>query len=231
MRAHQEIKKQATEVKFVAPPPPPPPPPVATAVPRTEKRQQPKKEFIKKPDTIVESKEPPKEDTTAKGGDAEETKPSTCGGPGQPVCCGGPGDPPCRHCGGPGEPACCGGPGEPACAPAKAAVCGDPGMPPCPPTTTAIPFGAGMVRPTLTAGEEQPQLSREALEAKVEGLVIAKCTITTEGTVTNCKLIKTLPFMDEAIKNNLMARKYTPVMFQGHPVSVEYTFTFRIVQK
>ena len=230
VRAHQAIKKQATEVKFVAPPPPPPPPPVATAVQRTEKRQQAKKEFVKKENTIVDSKEAPKEDNNAKGGgEGGDTKPSSCGGPGQPVCCGGPGDPPCRHCGGAGEPACCGGPGEPACAPVKAPVCGDPGQPPC--GNSTIPFGQGMVRPSLLAGEEQPALSREALVAKVEGLVIAKCTITTEGAVKDCKLIKTLPYMDEAIKANLMARKYTPVMFQGKPVSVEYTFTFRIVQK
>ena len=230
VRAHQAIKKQATEVKFVAPPPPPPPPPVATAIPRTAERKQPKKEFIKKPDTIVDSKEPPKEDNSPKTGNGDDSKP-TCGVPGLPACCGGPGEPPCRHCGGAGEPACCGGPGEPACAPVKGPVCGEPGQAPCPGQTTFIPFGQGMVRPTMTAGEEQPQLSREALVAKVEGLIIAKCTITKEGSVTDCKLIKTLPYMDQAIISNLTARKYTPVMFQGQPVSVEYTFTFRIKQQ
>ncbi|WP_394842579.1 energy transducer TonB [Pendulispora brunnea] len=226
MRAHQQIKKQATEVKFVAPPPPPPPPPVATAVPRTAERPKAKKEFVKKENTIVDSKEAPKEDNTAKGG--SESVEATCGVPGKPACCGGPGEPPCRHCGGAGEPACCGGPGEPACAPVKAAVCGDPGMPPCPPQTTVIPFGPGMAKPTMLAGTEQPTLPREALVAKVEGLILVKCTLTKEGTVEDCKFIKSLPYTEEAILANLKARKYTPVMFQGQPQAVTYTFTFRI---
>ncbi|WP_394832021.1 energy transducer TonB [Pendulispora rubella] len=227
VRAHQQIKKQATEVKFVAPPPPPPPPPVATAVPRTAERPKAKKEFVKKENTIVDSKEAPKEDTSAKSGSGESVE-ATCGVPGKPACCGGPGEPPCRHCGGAGEPACCGGPGEPACAPVKAAVCGDPGMPPCPPQTTVIPFGPGMAKPSLLAGTEQPTLPREALVAKVEGLILVKCTLTKEGTVEDCKFIKSLPYTEEAILANLKGRKYTPVMFQGQAQAVTYTFTFRI---
>jgi len=87
-----------------------------------------------------------------------------------------------------------------------------------------------MARPRLLSGEERPQPSREALLAKVEGTALATCTITASGSVMNCRMVKSLPFMDEVILSNLEARKYTPVLYQGQPVAVKYLFTFRFVQ-
>jgi protein TonB len=95
-----------------------------------------------------------------------------------------------------------------------------------PPTNITIPFGEGMTPPSMVGGAA-PQYTREALEAKVEGKVIARCTITITGTLTDCKIIKGLPFMDQAVLAALAGQKYTPVMYQGHPQSVFYTLTFR----
>ncbi|WP_394830632.1 energy transducer TonB [Pendulispora rubella] len=127
------------------------------------------------------------------------TGPSTCGGLGQPPC---------------GTAPPCGGPGQP-CAPEGG--------------ETVLPFIPGMVRPTLLSGDEVPTPPREAITAKVEGLVLASCTITATGSVTHCRILKGLPYMDDVILSNLQARKYTPIMYQGRPVSVEYKFPFRIV--
>jgi protein TonB len=95
------------------------------------------------------------------------------------------------------------------------------------PTNVTIPFGEGMTRPSLTGGPAQPPYTREAMEAKVEGKVIARCTITVSGTLTDCRIIKSLPFLDQAVLGTLAAQHYTPVMFQGHPQSVFYTLTFQ----
>jgi len=194
---------------------PPPPPLQARTLPAPNHEQTHRVE--KKPNTIVEpdQKTPPREENppptqgsaSAEPGpgagtgasDGTGTGPSTCGGIGQPPC---------------GTAPPCGGPGQP-CAPEGG--------------ETVLPFIPGMVRPTLLAGDEVPTPPREAVMAKVEGMVIASCTITTTGSVTHCRIVKGLPFMDDAILSNLQGRKYSPIMYQGRPVSVEYKFPFRIV--
>lgn len=90
-----------------------------------------------------------------------------------------------------------------------------------------LPFGAGMTLPELLNGAPL-QYTREALEARVSGTVIARCTITREGTVDNCRIIKGLPYMDDAVIDALTTRRYRPVHFQGRPVSVSYTFNVKL---
>ena len=58
--------------------------------------------------------------------------------------------------------------------------------------------------------------------------VIARCTITQEGEVERCRIIKGLPHMDEAVLEALTSRHYRPVSFQGRPVSASYTFQVKL---
>jgi protein TonB len=76
--------------------------------------------------------------------------------------------------------------------------------------TGLLPFGEGMTR-----------------AAEVEGVMIVKCTITAEGSVTSCQIIKPLPHMESQVLNWLAGAKYSPVTFQGHPQPVSYVFTYR----
>jgi protein TonB len=98
--------------------------------------------------------------------------------------------------------------------------------PQAPPLAT-VPFGEGMTRPRLIAGEAEPTYTREALAAKVEGTVMVRCTLTVDGTLTGCRILKGLPFLEGAVTSTLARQRYTPVMFQGRPQSVYYTLTFR----
>jgi protein TonB len=84
-----------------------------------------------------------------------------------------------------------------------------------------------MTPPQLLSGA-QLQYTREALEARVSGTAIARCTITREGDVENCRIIRGLPHMDAAVLDALTNRHYRPVSFQGQPVSVSYTFHVRL---
>lgn len=68
----------------------------------------------------------------------------------------------------------------------------------------------------------------EALKARVRGLVIARCTLTREGRVEDCRIIKGLPHMDEAVVQALQSRRYRPVTFRGKPVTVKYTFHMKL---
>jgi protein TonB len=90
-----------------------------------------------------------------------------------------------------------------------------------------LPFGSGMSPPEMLSGETI-QYTREALEARVSGLIIARCTITREGEVEDCRVIKGLPYMDATVVQALTTRRYRPVHFQGRPVSVSYTFNVKL---
>ncbi len=96
--------------------------------------------------------------------------------------------------------------------------------------TGTVAFGEGMTRPVLQSGPggtNAPQYTREAREAGSEGLMIVKCTITVEGTVTNCQIIKPVPHMEAAVLQWLAGAKYSPVTFQGRPQQVSYVFNYR----
>ncbi len=90
-----------------------------------------------------------------------------------------------------------------------------------------VSFGEGMVAPRLLSGQEI-QYTREAREARVQGMMIARCTVTREGEIRDCHVIKSLPLMTETVLAALQTRRYTPVMFQGQPVSVKYVFNVRL---
>lgn len=91
-----------------------------------------------------------------------------------------------------------------------------------------LPFGSGMTPPQLVTTGVPLQYTYEALRAHVSGVIIAKCVVTREGDVQNCRIIKGLPFMDDAVLESLTSRHYRPVTFQGRAVSVSYTFTVNL---
>jgi protein TonB len=91
-----------------------------------------------------------------------------------------------------------------------------------------LPFGSGMTPPQAIATGVPLRYTYEALQARVRGVVIAKCTITREGEVQNCRIIKGQPYMDEAVLEFLTSRRYRPVTYQGRAVSVSYTFNVNL---
>jgi serine/threonine-protein kinase len=101
---------------------------------------------------------------------------------------------------------------------------------PAQPAATApavLPFGPEMSRPTLISGGEL-SYPREAILAGVSGTIVTKCTVTAEGTLRNCRIIKGLPFLDKAALDVLATRRYSPVTYQGKAVSVEYVFNLKV---
>ena len=59
-------------------------------------------------------------------------------------------------------------------------------------------------------------------------MAIVKCVITLTGSLTNCRIVKGLPYMDGAMLAAVSQWQYEPVRWQGRPVSVEYLVTIRI---
>jgi protein TonB len=207
----QKEKEKEVEVTFkqtmaapptaAAPPPPPPPPPAS-------KKNPSKKPVVRKPDVIIQPKEIPQEKPPEVEPDpnAEEEETSE-----EEVEGGVEGGVPGGVIGG-----VVGG-----------VVGGVLGGQVGSTGTDVLPFGAGMTRPDKLSGPA-PQYTREALEARVQGLMIVKCVITTEGAIERCRIIKPLAHMEQAVLNSLYAQRYKPVTFQGRPVQVDYTFNIRL---
>ncbi|QRK12751.1 TonB family protein [Archangium violaceum] len=91
------------------------------------------------------------------------------------------------------------------------------------------PFEQDMTPPRLLSGA-MPPWTREAVEARIQGLFTARCRLTREGEPRECCVLKSLPFMDEAILRALSKMRFTPVEQQGQPIEVTYDFKFRMMQ-
>ena len=58
--------------------------------------------------------------------------------------------------------------------------------------------------------------------------MLVKCVINLDGSVTNCRVIKGLPFVTESVMAVLPTWRFTPVMWQGHPQAVELVIPVRL---
>ena len=91
----------------------------------------------------------------------------------------------------------------------------------------AVELNDTMIAPAMISGPA-PEYTAEAVDRGVEGNMQVRCIITAEGQVRACKVIKGLPFMNAAVVDALVQRKYKPAMAQGKAVDVYYTFNIRL---
>ncbi|MET0404239.1 MAG: protein kinase [Cystobacter sp.] len=91
-----------------------------------------------------------------------------------------------------------------------------------------VPYQEGMPRPVEVQGKEIV-FSREAISARVSGVMIVKCVISVTGSVDTCRVIKGLPHMNDAVVESLQARLYKPMLQGGRPIAVDYPFVIRLV--
>jgi protein TonB len=94
---------------------------------------------------------------------------------------------------------------------------------------TPLPFREEvMTRPEYLAGPN-PEYTEKALEREVQGLMIVKCVVNTTGDVRDCRVIKSLPYMDRAVIKALEGRRYRPAKLEGKAVTVDYEFRINLV--
>jgi protein TonB len=192
-----EVDKSVDVTLFTAPPPPPPPPPPAGGA---RVPQVEKKVVPRKRDTVIQPKVQT-EDVPKPTEEPPTTEPDSPGG----VEGGVPGGVPGGVVGGvPGG--------------VVGGVLGGN-------RNAALPFGVGMTRPQqLSSG--QPQYTRPAIAARVEGKVIVRCTITLTGEAQDCKVIKGVPMLEQIVLDWLRNNRYAPATYQGRAVAVQYVLTF-----
>lgn len=90
-------------------------------------------------------------------------------------------------------------------------------------------MGPGITPPRFLSGDRfhYPSLTygiRSAMSSFPKGSVVARCTITTAGTVTDCKPIQGLGGLEENVIRTLSTWRYEPAQLNGRPVAVHYVF-------
>jgi len=202
-RAVMVAVKEDPEVTFKAalpPPPPPPPPPPAASRTRTPKVE---KKVVKKENTIVETKEEPKEPPK------EETKTEADTPPDQ------------------GQQ---GGQVGGVVGGVQGGVVGGVVGGQLGGQLQVLPFGEGMTRPDVHSRVCGPlQKTQQAAAAGTKGKALYRCTIMPDASVRNCRPMKTLPYMEQTIKEFLESCRYaSPILYQGRPVAVDYVIPIDI---
>ena len=101
-------------------------------------------------------------------------------------------------------------------------------------TPCTAPFWArpcsspGCKRTSSRRGSSRFRCHPTALEGEIEGTLVVKCVVTTQGTVRNCRVLKSLPFMDRAVTDALEKRRYTPALLRGQVIEIDYTFSVQL---
>jgi protein TonB len=72
------------------------------------------------------------------------------------------------------------------------------------------------------------QYTQQALDHEVQGQMIIKCIVLVDGKVQNCRVLKSLPFMDKAVVQAVEQWRFEPYRVNGKAVEVDYTLKIRL---
>jgi protein TonB len=75
--------------------------------------------------------------------------------------------------------------------------------------------------------DARPIYPEMARAARVEGTVIMEAVIDSGGRVTQLRVLRSVPLLDQAALEAVRQWRYTPSLYGGHPVSVLMTITMR----
>lgn len=102
-------------------------------------------------------------------------------------------------------------------------VGGLPDAPP-PPPQAAVRVG-GQIKEPKKLKNVNPAYPDIAKQARVQGVVILECTISPQGKVSDVKVLRGIPLLDQAAVDAVKQWVYTPTLLNGVPVPVIMTVT------
>jgi len=111
--------------------------------------------------------------------------------------------------------------------PAHPAVTAPP-EPPAPATPVRV---GGQIREPRRLKNVQPAYPRIAQQARVQGIVILECTISAQGQVTDVRVLRSIPLLDQAAIDAVKQWVYEPTLLNGVPVPVIMTVTVNFTLK
>lgn len=92
------------------------------------------------------------------------------------------------------------------------------------PPPSAIRVG-GRIKPPVKVKDVLPRYPQIAREARIHGTVFLECTISPRGTVTDVRVLRGTPLLDQAAVDAVRKWVYTPTLLNGIPVPVIMTVT------
>ena len=98
------------------------------------------------------------------------------------------------------------------------------GLPDAPPPPQAVRVG-GQIKEPKKLKDIKPVYPDIAKQARVQGIVILECTISPQGKVTDVKVLRGIPLLDQAAVEAVKQWVYTPTLLNGVPVPVIMTVT------
>jgi protein TonB len=99
-----------------------------------------------------------------------------------------------------------------------------PPPPPPPPPTKPVRVG-GNIKPPNKVRNVAPVYPPIAQQARVQGVVIIEATIGPNGRVTDARVLRSIPLLDQAALDAVRQWEYTPTLLNGVPVPVIMTVT------
>jgi protein TonB len=96
--------------------------------------------------------------------------------------------------------------------------------PPPPPPAAPVRVGGNIKPPTKTR-DIRPTYPAIAQSARVQGIVIIEATIGPSGKVTDAKVLRSIPLLDQAALDAVRQWEFTPTTLNGVPVPVIMTVT------
>lgn len=99
------------------------------------------------------------------------------------------------------------------------------GLPTGPPVTQPPVRVGGQVKEPKKIRNVAPVYPEIAKQARVQGIVILECIISPQGQVTEVKVLRGIPLLDQAAIDAVKQWIYTPTLLNGVPVPVIMTVT------
>jgi protein TonB len=97
-------------------------------------------------------------------------------------------------------------------------------LPPPPPVVAPVRVG-GTVRPPQKIKNVAPDYPAIARAARKEGVVILEAVIGADGTVSDVRVLRSIPLLDDAAVNAVRQWQFTPTLLNGIAVPVVMTVT------
>jgi len=99
-----------------------------------------------------------------------------------------------------------------------------PGLPPPPVPQEPVRIG-GTIRQPLKVHNVDPVYPAIAQAARVQGIVIIEATLSPDGRISNARILRSIPLLDQAALDAVRQWQYTPTLLNGMPVPVIMTIT------
>ena len=99
--------------------------------------------------------------------------------------------------------------------------------PPAPPKPQGPIKVADLPVPPRKIVDVRPIYPEIARVAHIEGLVVLEAVLDPSGQVTQLRIIRSVPMLDQAAMDAVRQWRYTPTMYYGQPVSVLMSITIK----